>query len=202
MIHRRTRAGSGAAPVPAHPRRWAKQLGALIVVLCSPMLAHAVTPAERLQQIRARADGPQGPCPFFDAAKVLKIFPRSSDEAKFKRRDKPFPSCTYRWRGERMNTVKIGGREAKVPSEGRLTLTQVVTRNEAQDWKRVLTGYKKQPLTPVSELGPNAVWSAQRRQLSFVAKGHIFHVAVEDDDAPDSQQKNAMEVAAELIRTH
>lgn len=65
-----------------------------------------------------------------------------------------------------------------------------------------MTGYKNQQLTPVPELGPYAVWSAQRRQLSWIAKGHIFHVAVEDDDQPADQQKNAMVVAAELTRTH
>ena len=144
----------------------------------------------------------EGPCPFFDAAVVHKIFPNSSNEAVFKRRDKPFPSCTYLWNAKQMNSVKMAGRTVKVPSEGRLTLTKVATRNEAQDWTRVLTGYKNQQLTPMTELGKYAVWSPQRRQLSWIAKGHIFHVAVEDDDQPDDQQKNAMAVAAELIRTH
>jgi hypothetical protein len=166
------------------------------------MLAHSATPAEMMKRARSHAATPEGPCPFFDAAVVQKIFPNSSNEATFKRRDKPFPSCTYIWNAKHMNSVTMAGRTVKVPSEGRLTLTKVATRNEAQDWKRVLTGYKNQQLTPVPELGQYGVWSTQRRQLSWIAKGHIFHVAVEDDDQPDDQQKNAMAVAAELIRTH
>jgi hypothetical protein len=202
MTHHLNQSAPGATPVPAHPSRWAKQLGALTMVLCLPMLVHALTPAERLQKTQARAAGPQEPCPFFDVAIVYKIFPHSSNEATFKRRDKPFPSCTYIWNAKHMNTVKMGGLEAKVPSEGRLTLTQVATRNEAQDWKRVLTSYSKLQLTQVPELGQYAVWSPQRRQLSWIAKGHIFHVAVEDADQPEDQQVNAMAVAAELIRTY
>jgi hypothetical protein len=194
------------APLPAPefacPTPWVKPLGVLAMALCSPMLAHSATPAEMMKRVRAHAATPEGPCPFFDAAVVHKVFSNSSNEATFKRREKPFPSCTYLWKGQHMNTVKIGGIEAKVPSEGRLTLTKAPTRSEAQDWSRVLSSYKNQQLTQVPELGQYAVWSAQRRQLSWIAKGHVFHVAVEDDDQPTAQQKNAMVVVAELIRTH
>lgn len=162
----------------------------LAMVLCAPTLVQAGTA------------GLEGPCPFFDAAVVQKIFPGSTHKAKFKRRDKPFPSCTYLWTAKHTNTLAMAGQQVKVRSEGRLTLTKVVTRREASDWERVLLGYRKQQLTPVPELGQYAVWSAQRRQLSWIAKGHIFHVAVQDDDQPDAQQANAMAVAAELIRTH
>ncbi|OAD39555.1 hypothetical protein LPB72_21510 [Hydrogenophaga crassostreae] len=202
MTHHLSRSASAATPASARPPRWARQLGALTMILCSPMLAHALTPAERLQQIKARAAGPQGPCPFFDVAVVHKIFPSSSNESVFKRREKPYPSCTYIWTAKHMNAVKMAGMVAKVPSEGRLTLTKAPTRVEAKDWERVLMSYKNQPLIQVPELGQYAVWSAQRRQLSWIAKGHVFHVAVEDDDQPGAQQANAMAVAAELVRTH
>ena len=193
---------SAAKQPTARPTRWAKPLGVMALVLCSPMLAHAATPAEMLKRVQAHGATPQGPCPFFDVAVVQKIFPNSSNEASFKRREKPYPSCTYLWAAKHMNAVKMAGMVAKVPSEGRLTLTKAPTRVEAKDWERVLMSYKNQQLTQVPELGQYAVWSAQRRQLSWIAKGHVFHVAVEDDDQPDNQQANAMAVAAELIRTH
>ncbi len=158
------------------------------MTLCVPMLA--------------RTAEPQGPCPFFDAAVVKKIFPNSTNEAVFKRRDKPFPSCTYIWNAKKKATMEMAGRQVQVPSEGRLTLTEVATRSEAKDWERVLMGYKNQQLIPVPALGQYAVWSDKRRQLSFIARGYVFHVAVEDADQPDAQQKNAMAVAAELVRTH
>lgn len=167
---------------------WSEKLGLLIVAMCAPTLGLAAAP--------------QGPCPFFDVAVVHKVFPNSTNEAVFKRRDKPFPSCTYIWNAKHMNSVKMGGLVVKVPSEGRLTLTKAPIRVEVKDWDRVLLGYGKQQLTPVPELGQYAVWSAQRRQLSWISKGHVFHVAVENDDHPDAQQQNAMAVAAELIRTH
>lgn len=202
MTHCLHRTAACAVPASDRPPRWAKPIGVLAMALWSPMLAHSATPAEMMKKVRAHAATLEGPCPFFDAVVVEKTFPNSSNEAVFKRRDKPFPSCTYLWNAKHMNGVKMAGRTVMVPSEGRLTLTKVATRNEAQDWERVLTGYKNQQLTPVPELGPYAVWSAQRRQLSWIAKGHIFHVAVEDDDQPADQQKNAMVVAAELTRTH
>lgn len=200
MNHDTLRTGPGATPAAAGPTHWPNTLGMLAMVLCAPMLAQAGTLREAIAQ--GRTAGLEGPCPFFDAAVVQKIFPNSSNEAVFKRRDKPFPSCTYIWTAKNMNTIKMAGQQVKVPSEGRLTLTKVVTRFEASDWERVLLGYRKQQLTPVPELGKYAVWSAQRRQLSWIAKGHIFHVAVEDNDQPEAQQANAMAVAAELIRMH
>jgi len=202
MTHRRYRNPSSAPPASARPLRWAKPLGVLAMALCSPMLAHAATPAEMMKRVQAHAATPQGPCPFFDVAAVHKIFPNSSSEAVFRQREKPYPSCTYIWAAKHMNAVKMAGMVAKVPSEGRLTLTKAPTRVEAKDWERVLMSYKNQPLIQLPELGQYAVWSAQRRQLSWIAKGHVFHVAVEDDDQPDAQQANAMAVAAELIRTH
>ncbi len=202
MNHDIPPAEPGATPAFPRPTPWSNKLGMLALALCSPMLAHAITPAEKIEQLKAHAATPPGPCPFFDVAVVHKVFPNSINEAAFKRRDKPYPSCTYTWNAKHVNTMKMGGREVKVPSEGRLTLTKAQTRVEAKDWERVLTGYRNQQLSPVPELGQYAVWSAQRRQLSWIAKGHVFHVAVEDDDQPDAQQKNAMAVAAELIRTH
>ena len=172
----------------------------LVVALCTPMLVQADTLKERVAQ--GRAATPEGPCPFFDAAVVKRIFPNSANEPIFKRREKPFPSCTYIWKASKMNTLKMAGQPVAVPSEGRLTLTEVATRSEAKDWERVLMGYKNQQLTPIPALGQYAVWSDKRRQLSFIAKGHIFHVAVEDIDQPEAQQKNALAVAAELVRTH
>lgn len=196
------RPACGVTPSRLRPKQWTKPLGVLAMALCSPMLAQAATPAEMMARVRAHAATPQGPCPFFDATVVHKIFPNSSNEAVFKQREKPYPSCTYIWTAKHMNAVKMAGMVAKVPSEGRLTLTKAPSRVEAKDWERVLMSYKNQTLIQVPELGPYAVWSAQRRQLSWIAKGHVFHVAVEDDDQPDTQQANAMAVAAELIRTH
>lgn len=184
----------------ARPASWANSLGVLTLVLCTPLLAQASSLKDKIAQ--ARTAKPQGPCPFFDVAVVHKVFPHSSNEAQFKSRDKPYPSCTYIWTAKNKSTMKMAGREVQVPSEGRLTLTKAPSRVAANDWERVLMGYKNQQLTPVPELGQYAVWSAQRRQLSWIAKGHVFHVAVEDADQPETQQKSAMAVAAELIRTH
>ena len=202
MTHDVPRSASGAAPACTRPAAWAGQLGVLALALWSPQLAQAATPAERLEQLKARTASLPGPCPFFDAAVVQKLFPNSAAEAAFKRRDKPYPSCTYTWKAKQPKTMKIGEHVVKVPSEGRLTLTRAPSRVAAKDWERVLLGYRNKPLTPVPELGTYAGWSDKRRQLSWIAKGHVFHVAVEDDDQPDAQQKNAMAVAAELMRTH
>lgn len=159
-----------------------------MVLLCLPALGLAAAP--------------EGPCPFFDVTMVQRIFPNSTNKATFKRRDKPFESCTYLWKSKHPRLVKMAGREVPVPLEGRLTLTKVATRAEDRDWERVLQGYRKQKLEPVPELGKHAVWSAQRRQLSWIAKGHIFHVAVQDSDQPDLQRKSAMTVAAALNQRH
>jgi hypothetical protein len=182
--------------------RGTKRAGVLVLALFSPLLAHALTPAERLEQLKARSASLPGPCPFFDATVLHRVFPNSANEAAFKRREKPYPSCTYTWKAKQSQSMKIGEHVVNVPSEGRLTLTRAPSRAEAKDWERVLLGYRNQPLTPVPELGRYAGWSDKRRQLSWIAKGHVFHVAVEDNDQPDALQKNAMAVAAELMRTH
>lgn len=202
MTRNTARTTSCAKKPSAHPTLRAKRLGVLVMALCSPMLSQAATPAERIEQLKARAATLPGPCPFFDATVVQKVFPNSANGAAFKRRDKPYPSCTYTWKGKQPKSMKIGEHVVSVPSEGRLTLTRAPSRVEAKDWERVLLGYRNQQLAPVPELGTYAGWSAQRRQLSWIAKGHVFHVAVEDDDQPDAQQKNAMAVAVELMRTH
>lgn len=202
MNHDTLPAEPGATPAFPRPTPWPNQLGMLALALCAPMLAHSTTPAEMMELVQAHAATPQGPCPFFDATLVQKLFPNSSNEAVFKRREKPYPSCTYIWKAKTKNTMKMAGRDVQIPSEGRLTITRAPSRVAAKDWERVLMGYPNQQLTPVPELGQYAIWSAKRRQLSWIAKGHVFHVAVQDDDQSDAQQKNAMAVATELVRTH
>lgn len=144
----------------------------------------------------ALAEDPQGPCPYFDEAMVRKIFPASVNDAELKRRERRIQTCTFTW------TAQKGGRERKAASQGRLTLAKVAARVEAKDWERVLQGYGKQTLEPLPKLGTYAVWSEQRSQLSMIAKGHIFHVTVQDDDQPDAKKTHALAVADELIRRH
>ncbi|MEZ5706406.1 MAG: hypothetical protein R3E56_14705 [Burkholderiaceae bacterium] len=126
----------------------------------------------------ALADKPQGPCPFFDEAVTRKIFPASANEPQLERRDRRIQTCAYIW------STKPQDRNAK----GRLTLAKTDVRVEAKDWPRVLNGYGNLPLTPVPELGPHAVWSDQRSQLSMIAKGHIFHVTIEDGSPPEANK--------------
>ena len=202
MNHDTVPAEPCATPAFPRPTPWSNKIGVLALVLCWPLLTQATTPAERLLQRENRTRGLPGPCPFFDAAVVQKVFPNSTNEATFSRREKPYPSCSYIWKAKTKNTMKMAGRDVQIPSEGRLTITRAPSRVAAKDWERVLMGYPNQQLTPVPELGQYAIWSAKRRQLSWIAKGHVFHVAVQDDDQPDAQQKNAMAVAAELVRTH
>lgn len=129
----------------------------------------------------AQAAEPQGPCPFFDVAVVQKFF-EQIERSGVQTPGKTQSVLHLHLERETHEQRQDGRAHGEVSFRRAADAHQGPTLTEAKDQERVLLSYSKQQLTPVPELGQYAVWSPQRRQLAWIAKGHIFHVAVENDD--------------------
>ena len=139
-------------------------------------------------------------CPLFKSADVLAIFPASKNEFISKVRGKKSPSCTFIWKSDTLEFKEFGGQKVKIPGEGRVSITRASIASKDVAWKRVIQSYGKHPLIEVENIGNKAVWSARRHQLSLLTDNYVIHVAVEDADNPDAEQKNAEQVAQLILK--
>jgi len=158
----------------------------LLFCMVSPAPARAETPAQ------AQA------CALLDTSEVVYLIPAAVN-AEIRSREKPYPSCTFIWPTARPVQKTIGGHVMEFPGEGRLTITVAGVREPDADWRRVIASYGGQELLDVPAVGKTAVWSAQRRQLSVLAKLHIVHVALENTDGTDTEYENAVRLALLLV---
>lgn len=152
-----------------------------------------------LRSAAADAPGDTGECPMLESSEVAYLFPAARDTLQTRFRSRPFPSCTFTWQAIREARQVIGGQTIAVPGNGRLTITRAATRSPQQDWQKVLASYGSEALQDVPAIGRRAVWSHKRSQLSVLATGHIYHVAVDDTDNPDLILERAGQTALLLV---
>ena len=171
----------------------------------APSQASAPPPAtapasarERLEHMRAAAL-PTGDCTLLSETALRRHFPSAPTEMETRVRAKPYPSCTYLWVSATPNKLNMAGQVIEVPGEGRVTITVAPTQVPDSDWERVLSSYRAAPPEAVDGIGDKAVWSDQRHQLSVLAPASIIHVAVEDNDTPDTGREQAVAIAREVL---
>lgn len=140
-------------------------------------------------------------CPLLEAGEVAHLLP-AAVEAKVSSRDKPWPTCSFTWRAAHSVAMTVGGQVMEVPGEGRLTITMAALKNPDGDWQRVLISYGDQELLEVPAVGRRAVWSAQRKQLSVQAEGHLYHVALTNPDDPAAEYETAVRLGLLLVDMH
>lgn len=164
---------------------------AAAVALSSPAAANPLArflPAEN-----------QGDCTLLSKDEVARHFPAAPPTLSVRVRGKPYPSCTFQWQPLAQAERKVGGQVVRLPGQGRLTVTRAPVREAEADWRRVMASFRDEAAITIEGVGRRAAWSARRSQLSVLGGAHVFHVMVEDSDAPDAVQARAVAIARQLL---
>lgn len=139
-------------------------------------------------------------CVLLPKAEVVRQFPAAPPTLSVRTRESPYPSCTFLWTPLAQAERTIGGQRVRVPGQGRLTVTRAALHDPDADWARVMSSYRGETPLVVERLGKRAVWSARRSQVSVQGSTHVFHVMVEDSDAPKAVRERAEAIARVLLR--
>lgn len=85
------------------------------------------------------------------------------------------------------------------PADGIFSRLARHCSSHARHCWRVLASYGNESLQDVPAIGARSVWSERRGQLSVLANKHIYHVAVEDIDSPETVRERAEKLALLLV---
>lgn len=137
------------------------------------------------------------PCQLITAKDVRQRF-AIPDSTNLDQQDKvlTYPTCIYKWKGGLTQTKTIGGTDYTIDLKSELFIVMFKGATE----KNYQASIKVYPDgKAISSIGEKATWSDERSQLSFLAKGYLFHITVKayEDNAKNKQQ--AMGVAKEIL---
>lgn len=138
-------------------------------------------------------------CDLFSKDEVAHHFPAAPPTLSVRVREKPYPSCTFQWQPLAQTERKVGGQLLRLPGQGRLTITRAPVRDPDADWRRVIASFRDEAVDEVQRVGRRGAWSARRSQLSVLGETHVFHVMVEDSDAPGDVRARAISIARQLL---
>lgn len=169
----------------------------LVLLGLALVLAGTAATAQALTRHLPTTSG--GDCPLLGKATIAGHFPVAEPTLTVRVRAKPYESCTFTWQPLAQAERLIGGQVVRMPGQGRVSLTRAPVQSPDADWARVMNSYRNDVVVPIPGLGQRAVWSGRRSQVSVLGERHVFHVMVEDSDAPNRVREQAEAMARELL---
>jgi len=124
---------------------------------------------------------------------------KSGDTLKYAQcRKKSYPTCTYVWGKPSTEKQNAMAKKYGLAPKGQKLMVIYAQASSQNDFKRVLQTYND--AIAVEGFGREAVWSAKRRQLSFITKKNlIVHVNVDGVKSSDPLLK-AKTVARQVMQ--
>lgn len=139
----------------------------------------------------------ESPCELISSEDVVSFCDVAS-EFKIVQEDKmlTYPTCIFKWEDGKVNgSVDIGGTPVNfdMPSE---VLIVMVKNTSEKMFEQSTTVYKDGVDV---NIGDKAIWGVKMSQLTFLAKGYMFHVRVKVSNDDESNKQKASKIAKMLI---
>ena len=142
--------------------------------------------------------GPESPCELISEADVRSLF-AIPDEIQIEVKDRvlTYPTCTYIWKDEKVTKIiQAGPKEMHIKMASELMIVMVKDAGESM-YNTSIKVYKD--IESVENVGEMASWGTEMAQLTFLAKGYMFHVHVKASDDDMDNKAKAIEVARLII---
>ncbi len=151
---------------------------------------------EEVQNTERTFDG--SPCELLSVDELRGIC-SVGDEFEIKQEAKKytFPTCSYVWNdGKRTNTIVFSGIKRELPLENQVMI--VMVKNASDDMFETSSKVYKDGIS-VDGVGKKAKWGEKMSQLSFLAKGYMFHVNVKAFRESSENKESAIKISQYLI---
>lgn len=129
------------------------------------------------------------PCEILTEAEVKDALSIPADaETKMTERDRSYLMCKYRWESVTYKgTVDFMDTKKTVSYPADMNITMVKDASKEM-YEKSISFYKD--AEPQDGIGEMAVWSAKKRQISFLSGGYLFHIyCVTSADAADNKEQ-------------
>lgn len=139
----------------------------------------------------------ESPCELISSEDVASICNVAS-EFKIVQEDKKltYPTCIFKWEdGVVKRSMEIGGTTVDFDMPSEVLIVMVKNANE-QMFGQATSVYKD---GVDANIGDKSIWGVKMSQLTFLAKGYIFHVHVKMSNEDEVNKKHALKIAKKLI---
>lgn len=139
----------------------------------------------------------ESPCELISSEEVASICDVAS-EFKIAQEDKmlTYPTCIFKWEdGKVKRSTKIGNTQVDFDMPSEVLIVMVKNANEKM-FEQSTTVYKDGVDV---KIGDKAIWGVTMSQLTFLAKGYMFHVNVKVTNDAEFNKEKAAEIAKMLI---
>ena len=152
----------------------------------------------QVENKKAPESGPESPCELISEADVRSLFAVPEEiQIEMKDRVLTYPTCSYIWKDEKVTKIiQAGPKEMHIKMASELMVVMVKDAGESM-YNTSIKVYKD--IESVENVGEMASWGTEMAQLTFLAKGYMFHVHVKASDDDAENKAKAMEVANKII---
>lgn len=131
------------------------------------------------------------PCDLLTDDEIKSTLDLSAEaETTVKERDKPFPSCFYKWESITYFGKTIGTQPLEYPAEMSIVMLSKANKDMYETSIKTYDDGQK-----VNDVGDMATWSDNMNQVTFLYRGKLIHVHVKLNTDTASNRTKAIKLA-------
>lgn len=138
----------------------------------------------------------QSPCELLSESEIKKALSIPADtETDIKEKDRPFPSCFYKWESITWPYEVMNGYMADYAAEMSIIL---VTDMNKEKYEQSISYYKDGET--INDIGDMATWGEKQSQVTFLYKGKLIHVHCKTSPDAASNKDKTIKIAKLIVK--
>lgn len=151
--------------------------------------------AEKKENTSAKTSN-QSPCELLSESEIKKALSIPADtETDIKDKDRPFPSCFYKWESITWPYEVMNGYMADYAAELSIIL---VTDMNKEKYEQAVSYYENGET--INDIGDMATYGEKQSQITFLSKGNLVHVHCKTSPDAASNKEKAIKIAKLIVK--